>query len=307
MTEQIPSESWPDWLRRAESSLQTAGVDDAAGKLRYVAGTLLGCGPGVVETVARQALPTSAEVAARREEMLAELLSGAPAQYVAGEADFCDFTVKTDKRALIPRPETEEWTDALIRHLTGKPQIAPSYRAVEPWTGVPDAPLRLHDVCTGSGCVAIALARGVARAQVTASDIDADALALARENARRLGAPVAFAQADLLAGLADSSLDVLTANPPYISEAAYAGLAPTVRAFEPRRALVGGPNGMELISRLAHEAPRVLRNGAELWMEIGDDQGPATETVLCQAHSYSKIQILCDFAGRARLARALRR
>lgn len=302
-----PSESWPDWLRRAEAALQTAGVDDATGKLRYVAGTLLGCGPGAVEAVARQAKAASSDLATRREQMLTALLAGAPAQYVAEEADFCDFTVKTDKRALIPRPETEEWTDALIRHLTGKPQIAPNYRAVEPWGGAQDAPLRIHDVCTGSGCVAIALARGVARAKVTASDIDADALSLARENARQLSASVDFSQADLLAGLADSSLDVLTANPPYISEADYAGLAPTVRAFEPRRALVGGPDGMEFISRLAHEAPRVLRSGAELWMEIGDDQGPATETLLWQANQYSRIQILCDYAGRARLARALRR
>ena len=298
---------WQEWHGQMRRELSAAAIDDAPGKLDYVATYLMGCTPAMLPVALAVAPPAGEFLDALRELMVARLREGAPAQYVGNRAYFLDLTLVADPRALIPRPETEEWTDALIRHLSGQPQLAPSYRAVEPRPRTEGRAFRIHDVCTGSGCVALALAQAFPAAVVSASDLSADALAQAEENARRNGLRVAFRQANLLDGLPDASLDVLTANPPYISRKDYARLDPTVRDFEPRRALVGGTSGLELISRLAAEAPRVLKSGAEFWMEIGDDQGPATEKSLCQTDQYSQIQILSDFGGRARLARAIRR
>jgi len=263
--------------------------------------------PAASTTSWRSAPPPADALARRFDDGLARLLRHEPAQYVAGETDFLDFTLRTDARALIPRPETEEWVDALLRRHLGRPQFAAAYRDLPPPAFAPVAPRRVHDVCTGSGCIAVALAKKLPRAVVSASDLSPDAVALARENAARLRAPVNIFRADLLDGLPDAALDILTANPPYITAADCDALSPTVRLHEPRLALDGGPSGLDLISRLANEAPRVLKGGAELWMEIGDDQAAAAETLLCQTNLYKTVRILCDFAGQARLALAIRR
>ena len=199
-----------------------------------------------------------------------------------------DPLVDDDARALIPRPETEELVACAEEFLRGRERSV----AV--------------DVCTGSGCIACALAKRVPGARVLATDLSAAALDLARENARALEAAVEFRQADLLAGIPAASVDLVVSNPPYVATAEIARLDRTVRDFEPHLALDGGADGLQLISRLVAEAAHVLKSGGKLMMEIGEDQAAAIEEILCHTPHLQFQRLMSDFAGKCRVAMAVR-
>ncbi len=203
--------------------------------------------------------------------MLRELVkrrrSHEPIAYLRGEREFYGRIFKVDRRVLVPRPETELLVDTALartRHVSMS--------------------MRLLDLCTGSGCVAITMARQRPTSKVTATDLSPDALALARENAQRLGAyNVAFASGDLFAAVAPSArFDVITANPPYIASTEIPTLQPDVRGFEPLLALDGGADGLDLIRRIVDEAPAHLVPGGALAMEVGAGQGPAVAALLAE-------------------------
>ena len=162
------------------------------------------------------------------------------------------------------------------------------------------------DVCTGTGCIACALAKRVPRARIVATDLSSAALDLARENARALGAAVEFRQADLLAGMDGASVDLVVSNPPYVAAAEIARLDRTVRDFEPRLALDGGVDGLRTISRLVAEAAYVLKSKGMLMMEIGEDQAGAIEEILCHTPRLQFQHLKSDFAGKCRVATAVR-
>jgi release factor glutamine methyltransferase len=190
---------------------------------------------------------------------------------------------------LIPRPETELLVDAVLAHkslwATARPAIA--------------------DVGTGSGCVIISLALERPQGDYTASDISAEALCMAQSNATRLGgaaAKIVFLVADLLAGRPDHSLDGVVANLPYVRSAECDGLPRHIREHEPRLALDGGADGLDVIRRLIAQARTVLRPGGVLFLEIGHDQGPATRRLL---EGFREVQICADYAGRERVVIAV--
>jgi release factor glutamine methyltransferase len=278
--------SWKSRLAAAQARLEQAGVDEAFHKLRWVAAFLLDCGlADVVRHLDETpALPVAREFA-RAEERLA---AHEPVQYVIGETDFMGLKIRCDFRALIPRPETEVLAACAEEFLRGRKAPA------------------VVDVCTGTGCIACALAMRVPGARVSATDISAEALELARTNAHALGAAVEFLQADLLEGIADASLDLVVSNPPYVSSAECDRLDRTVRDFEPRLALDGGPDGLRIISRLVSEAARVLTSEGRLMFEIGDDQAGAVTEILCQTSLFQLMNLQSDCAGRARVAMARR-
>jgi release factor glutamine methyltransferase len=187
-----------------------------------------------------------------------------PIAYLRGWREFYGLTFRVDPRVLVPRPDTEALVEVALRR-----------------TSHCSLSMRHLDLCTGSGCVAIAIARQRPTARVVASDVDAGALVVARENAARLGAyNVAFVRGDLLTPIArDVSFDLITANPPYIPSAEIAGLMTDVRDFEPRLALDGGGDGLDLIRRIIADAPRHLETGGVLALEVGAGEAPAVRSL----------------------------
>lgn len=202
-----------------------------------------------------------------------------PIAYLRGEREFYGLKFRVDKRVLVPRPDTETLVDAALARST---HVSMSMRQL--------------DLCTGSGAVAIAMARQRPTAQVYASDISADALAVARENALRLGAyNVAFVETDLFAAFAGERFDVITANPPYIPTAELATLMPDVREHEPRLALDGGVDGLSLVRRIVEDAPSHLEESGLLAMEIGAGEAPAT-VALFEARGFTDVRVHRDIA-----------
>jgi release factor glutamine methyltransferase len=278
---------WKDLLFQARVRLEKAGIDEAPVKLRWVAAHLLGC--GLLDVLSHLDETPFPELALQLEAAVARLEQDEPVQYVIGETDFMGLRIRCDSRALIPRPETEllvECAEEFLQDRKGMPVVA--------------------DVCTGTGCIACALARRLPQARVIATDISASALELAKSNALALGVSVDFIQADLLTSLADDSTDLVVSNPPYVETAECGRLPRTVIAFEPRLALDGGPDGLGVISRLVSEAARVLTSGGRLMMEIGDDQADAVTEILCQTTHLHFKTLKSDSAGHARVAIAER-
>lgn len=176
---------------------------------------------------------------------------GIPVSYITGETDFCTLTLRSDKRALAPRPETEELVEYCAKLFE---------KGADP---------AILDLCTGSGCIALALAAKFPRAQVTAVDISEDALHLAAENARftKLQEKVQFLQSDLFEQVT-GKFDLIVSNPPYIPTADLADLSAEVQQ-EPRLALDGGEDGLDIIRRIVALAADYLNPGGTLAMEIG--------------------------------------
>jgi release factor glutamine methyltransferase len=201
---------------------------------------------------------------------------GEPLQHLLGTAEFCGRTFLCDARALIPRPETEELCEKILRQRDAR---------------------RIVDIGTGSGVIALTLAAELLEAEVHAVDLSPDALALARQNAERLGLGerVRFHQGDLLAPV-EGTLDLLVANLPYIATTEIATLSTEVQR-DPHLALDGGSDGLRLIERLLDEAPRVLRG--RLALEIGHGQA-ASVTALLGARNFHDIRAETDYQGRER-------
>jgi len=207
-----------------------------------------------------------------------------PLQYILGEQSFMGFSFKTDPRALIPRQDTETVCEEALRHLR------PGMRAL--------------DLCTGTGAIAIALKKLCPGADVTASDVSAEALSLARENAAALGAKVRFLQGDLFALLRGEAFDLIVSNPPYVEEALRGRLQAEVER-EPALALFGGPDGMDFYRRIAREAPAHLAAGGRLVLESGD--GEAERICALLNGRFSDIRVIPDLSGLPRCVSAAKK
>ena len=206
-----------------------------------------------------------------------ERLTGRPLWYVIGDTDFCGYTIKVDERVLIPRPETEEMVMMAVA------------AAEEGQT--------ILDLCTGSGAIAIAMYKELEKSgrkcKVTAVDISAEALELAKENAEANEADILFIQSDLFTRIR-GRFDIIITNPPYIPTATVETLQREVKDFEPRLALDGGEDGLDFYRRIAAEAGKYLTRGGMLIMEVGE--GEAQEVVkMFKGHAYAMVSQ--DFNG----------
>ena len=222
---------------------------------------------------------TDAELDVLR-QMVARRANREPLQHIIGDTSFRGFIIKCDKRALVPRPETEMLVDMAKERLKGI-----------------ETPL-IVEVGTGTGAISIACAKEVAGAKVLATDISEDALSLARENAdaNELGANaegsnLTFAQGDLLDAVkVDQKIDCLIANLPYIPDGEKGKLQPEVDKFDPALALYGGPDGLDLVRKLLQQTEGKLSAGAPILLEIGSEQA---EVLKNEAANYPWL----EFAG----------
>lgn len=215
---------------------------------------------------------------------LARVVNGEPLAYVVGHREFYDLDLITDRRALIPRPETECLIEYALARFADHP-----------------APV-IADVGTGCGAIAITLAKHLPRARMIATDLSADAIELARTNAGRneVEARIDFRVGDLLEPIGEP-LDLLAANLPYIDDKDWPFLAKTIRGHEPRMAFLGGPDGLDLVRRMLHDAPRIVRSGSLILMEIGAYQGEDVTAIARQSFPNARISIKPDYAGLDRL------
>jgi release factor glutamine methyltransferase len=206
-----------------------------------------------------------------------------PLQYVLGEWGFRRLTLTVDRRALIPRPETEIVVERCLALLAGREQAA------------------VLDVGTGSGAIALALADELPGSRVTGIDVSGDALELARENAARTGLSVDLRRHDLFDGLPAGPWDLVVANPPYVAESERDDLAPEVVEWEPAAALFGS----EHTAAVAEGAARVLADGGALVLEVGDGRAGHAAALL-QSLGYGDVRVTPDLAGRDRVVEGRR-
>ena len=210
-----------------------------------------------------------------------------PIQYILGEQEFFGLTFAVTPDVLIPRPETEHLVEALLARVPH------------------DRPLRIADVGTGSGAIAVALSYALPEAQVTGLDISEAALAIAKRNAEthHVAGRMRFLTSDVLSAVASERFDAIVSNPPYVAEADRASLEPQVRDYEPSGALFAGTSGLDVYERLIPEAHATLEPGGWLLMEIGQGQRDALTQLLS---GWNNVGFIDDLQGIPRVACARR-
>ena len=239
-------------------------------------------------TVLDHTLPTHAVEALQRG--LARVAKHEPVQYVLGEWDFRNLTLRVDSRALIPRPETELLVEWVLE--------------TETLWQLPNP--RIADIGTGTGCIILSIASERPSAECVAVDMSADALALAQENAERHGLTqrVTFIQADACSEFPPASFDAIVSNPPYISSPEVECLQPHVRDHEPRLALDGGADGLAILRSIIEGASWALRPGGWLFFETGHDQGHAVRELM-EAAGFQNTTIRADHNRHYRFVRGM--
>ena len=245
-------------LRWATDDFRGRGIESPRLDAELLLGRALGVTRIQLIVDAKRALEP--EELARVRDLVKRRRAREPIAYILGEREFYGRVFRVDRRVLVPRPDTEALVDVALERTRA---VSMSMRAL--------------DVCTGSGCVAITLARERPTSTVFGSDASDDALAVARANATRLGAySVAWRRGDLFAAIEPGRrFDLVTANPPYIATGDVDALPPDVRDFEPRLALEAGSGGLDVLRRLVTDAPARLVEGGLLATEVGAGQAGA--------------------------------
>ena len=281
-----PSDSIQACLLHTRGILANAGVEspeqEAALLLQHVTGqslTHLLC--------QLQRTPVATELAAL-EKLLSRRLNREPSQYILGYATFYGRDFDVDSRVLIPRPETE----LLVEQFAGLSPELPRH----------GEQLRVIDVGTGSGALAITLACESPELEIEATDASREALQVAAANCVRHGVRerVRLVQGDLLSGFRRGFAAVV-ANLPYVPSGAFAELSPEVRVYEPRLALDGGPDGLREVRRVIDQASEALVRNGWLLLEVGEGQSGLVETLMRQAGCWTDVKTVCDLAGVGRV------
>jgi release factor glutamine methyltransferase len=260
-------------------ALEQAGAAIPLREARLLLQHVLGASHAELATHPERRL--SAEEAARFAALAMRRAAGEPVAYLLGEAEFYSLDFRVTPDVLIPRPETELLVDIALEKMA-------------------DCACRILDLGTGSGCLAVTLARHLPQAQVTAVDVSPAALAVARRNAERHGVALRLVQSDWFAALDDERYDLIVSNPPYIA-AGDAHLAQGDLRFEPPQALASGIDGLDALRRIVAAAPRYLEAGGWFFFEHGYDQAAAAAQLLAQA-GFTHIAQRADLAGILRVA-----
>jgi release factor glutamine methyltransferase len=243
------------------------------------------------EVLADKALPTGHESELEQiSKDLERLLAGEPLQYVLGEAEFWGLTLQVNKHVLIPRPETEELVALILKEKASLSQG------------------RILDICTGSGCIAIALRHELRNASVWALDVSPEALHTARANAVRHTPGIQFIEADILSadtGSLPGMLDVIVSNPPYVTEAEKAMMKDNVLLHEPHLALfVSNHTPLVFYVAIARLGQKLLKSGGSIYFEINEQFGAETSALLMDS-GYIRVELHKDLSGKNRMVRAI--
>jgi release factor glutamine methyltransferase len=243
----------------------------------------------------------TAEEESRYESALAERIRGVPAQYITGHQEFWGMDLIVTPAVLIPRPETEHLIETVLEIQTSGVRPQTSAKTNSEVRG-PRSNARIVDVGTGSGCIALALAKELPGAEIHATDISFDALEVARANAARhqLERRIQFHQTDLLEGV-KGEFDFVVSNPPYVGDSEEDQVQLEVRKFEPRNAVFAGPKGTEVIAPLIPQARQILRPGGWLIMEIS---GTIAEQVRKLLEGWQEVEIKPDLQSIPRVVQA---
>lgn len=229
------------------------------------------------------------------EKLIRRRVLGEPLQYILGHQEFWSFDLKVDPRVLIPRPETELLVEQALSILSAASR---------------ERSFSVLEIGTGSGAVAISLAKEVKGIFLVATDISLGALILAKENAKSAGilSQIKFVNGDLWHPFKKGApFDLILSNPPYISHSEIEGLATEVKDYEPKIALDGGEEGMEFYRKMASEASLYLRKGGWLLLEVGQGQGPRVAELLERGKDFFEPEIVPDLAGIGRVVKAQRK
>ena len=270
--------SYREAVRRWSEELLSAGVPEAALQAEQLLWYVCDMTPAAwlmrrEEAISEAEWERYCSLAQRR-------LAREPLQHLTGEQEFMGLSFRVTPDVLIPRQDTEHLVEEALACCEGR---------------------RVLDMCTGSGCIAISIAKLGKPASVAGADISEAALAVARDNAQRLGAVVDWVQSDMFAGI-DGEFDVIVSNPPYIPPEQIEGLEPEVKDHEPRLALYGGEDGLSYYRVLVTEGAKHLRpardgeNGGILIVEIGFDQGVSVPALFREA-GFSGVRVKKDYAG----------
>ena len=282
-------------LEEGREKLKKAGVADWALDARYLLMAAFDLDlASLLVKQERQILPggESEEKIHRYRQMIGRRAERIPLQQILGEQEFMGFPFQVNEHVLTPRQDTETLVELVLRER-------------------PDPSQSVLDLCTGSGCIALSLARLGGYRRVWASDLSEEALKVAEENAKGLlkdpaesKAEFRLLKSDLFEGIPkEERFDILTSNPPYIPTEVIEGLEPEVRDHEPRMALDGDEDGLKFYRILAGEAGGFLNPGGAIYLEIGWDQGAKVEELLRQA-GFQEIRTVKDLAGKDRVVRA---
>jgi release factor glutamine methyltransferase len=228
---------------------------------------------------------------ARYEEGLSERARGMPAQYITGHQEFWGMDFIVSPAVLIPRPETEHVIETVLKLKAAGEGARPTQA------------LRIVDVGTGSGCIALALAKELPQAEIHATDISSAALEIANINAARheLNNRVRFLETDLLSGLETGGFDFVVSNPPYVGESEADEVQLEVRKFEPRQAVFAGATGLEVIARLIPQARDALKSGGWLVMEVSGTIADGVRNLLA---GWNEVEVIKDLQGIPRVISA---
>ena len=267
-------------LAKAVDKLQQMEVPDADIDAWYLLSYVTGLDRAAF--FLRREEPMAEQDLARYRDLVTKRGERIPLQHLTGEQEFMGLDFHVNEHVLIPRQDTECLVERVLPYVDGK---------------------RVLDVCTGSGCIAIAIAKLGKPAVVHGVDISEEALAVARQNVTELNASVELFAGDLMTKM-DGQYDVIVSNPPYIPPSVIEGLMPEVRLHEPMLALDGGQDGLEFYRRIAGQAVTRLAPNGRLFLEIGCEQGASVADIL-QKQGYREVQVFQDLAGKDRIVQCI--
>jgi len=281
-----------DLLRKSTEYLEQNGIDDALPEAEML----------VFHAVNRNRLDAYIENpeiksadSAKVRRLLQRRLTGEPVQYIIGHIEFCGLCIKVGKGVLIPRPETELLVEEVIRAISDQ-RSAVSSKTVKS--------LSLLDLCTGTGCIALALAREFPEAGVYGTDLSKEAVAYAKKNAKANNIEnIRFRQGSLFDAVKAKRFDIITANPPYIRRDEIETLQREIRDWEPVAALDGGLDGMDFYRAILSSVGDYLNPDGFIFVELGYDQAEGVQKI-ARAEGFSEITVIKDYAGIGRILKA---
>lgn len=259
--------------------LEDAGIDDALLDARLLLEYI--CGTDINHLYAHGDQCVSDDKADRYRRVIAERADHKPLQYITGTQDFMGLDFRVTKDVLIPRQDTEILAEEALKNLHDG--------------------MRILDMCTGSGCILISLLHYSNDCSGIGIDISPAALAVARDNAEKLGvSSIDFIESSLFDKCPDGKFDMIVSNPPYIKTDVIKTLMPEVKEHEPMEALDGSGDGLLFYRKIAKEASRYLYGGADLFFEIGYDQGKEVSGIMTDA-GYKGVTVVKDYSGNDRV------